>query len=246
MISVITPTYNSERTIVRAYNSLLSQSTSDWEWIVIDDFSGDSTTKLVHDISCNDSRVTLLRNELNEGSAEARNRGLLHAKGQFVCFLDSDDEFLPDKLWLQKEYMVLLGLDFSFTSYLVYKDGRKVGEVDVRSRPAIDYEDLLRKMSTVGCSTVMLKRSFVGDRVMPNLRTGQDYAFWLSLLRNGGQAVLLPKLLTRYHITKGSISRNKLRKALRQWEIYTQVERIGFFNSMFCFIFYAWNAVLKK
>ncbi|EOK5629794.1 glycosyltransferase family 2 protein, partial [Escherichia coli] len=78
---------------------------------------------------------------------------------------------------------------------------------------------MLRKKATLGCSTVILRVSAFPDVRMPDLRTGQDYATWLKILKRGTRAYLLPEVLTSYRIVNGSISRNKFKKALRQWEI---------------------------
>ncbi|MGY0650206.1 MAG: glycosyltransferase family 2 protein, partial [Paraglaciecola chathamensis] len=84
------------------------------------------------------------------------------------------------------------------------------------------------------------------DIQMPLLRTGQDYATWLKLLRAGAKAFVIPEPLTGYRILPNSISRNKVKKAKRQWQIYREVEGLRFFKSLECFLFYAWRAVFRK
>ncbi|MDW1921145.1 hypothetical protein R7P76_12080 [Vibrio sp. 736] len=81
---------------------------------------------------------------------------------------------------------------------------------------------------------------------MPLIRTGQDYALWLKLLKLGAKAYPINKVLMQYRIVPGSISRNKFKKAKRQWEIYRKIERLSLFNAMICFSFYAWRAVFRK
>lgn len=81
---------------------------------------------------------------------------------------------------------------------------------------------------------------------MPNIRTGQDYAFWLKLLKQGSNARLFNSVLTEYRIMPNSISRNKLKKAKRQWEIYRSIEGLNLMKSLNCFVNYSVRAVFRK
>ncbi len=109
----------------------------------------------------------------------------------------------------------------------------------------LSYKDMLKKNATLGCSTVMLRTSKIGQLEMPNLRTGQDYATWLNILKNDCKAHLLPEPLTKYRIVAGSISRNKYKKALRQWEIYRRIEKINFIPACYYFVHYAVKALVR-
>ena len=94
---------------------------------------------------------------------------------------------------------------------------------------------------------MLKKKSFEGLLEMPNIRTGQDYAFWLKLLRNSNHyAHILPKLLSKYRISPNSISRNKFKKAKRQFLIYRRIEKINLLRSLYYFCFYVIRAVFKK
>ena len=105
---------------------------------------------------------------------------------------------------------------------------------------------MLKKKATLGCSTVMLRRNAFDDITMPLLRTGQDYATWLKLLKTGQNAYPLIDVLTQYRILPNSISRNKVKKAKRQWQIYREVEKLSLYKSAVSFCFYAWRAVFRK
>jgi teichuronic acid biosynthesis glycosyltransferase TuaG len=110
----------------------------------------------------------------------------------------------------------------------------------------INYHDLLAKKATFGCSTVMIDSSAVGKIKMPSIRTGQDYATWLSILKKGFTAYSLKEILSFYRIVPGSISRNKFNKAIQQWRIYRNLEILPLRLSIFYFINYAFNAVFRK
>jgi glycosyltransferase involved in cell wall biosynthesis len=248
LISIITATFNSENEILNTYNSLSAQTIIHWEWLITDDCSSDGTTNLLNDISEKDPRVKLFHNEENSGAAVSRNNSLGHAKGEFIAFIDSDDLWLPNKLQTQLAFMENNKIDFCFTAYeLINEQGLPLGKkVDAQQLGAFTYNDMLRKKATLGCSTVMLRKSAFEDITMPLLRTGQDYATWLKLLKSGKNAHLLNEVLTSYRIMPDSISRNKFKKAKRQWQIYREIENLPLLKSVVCFCFYAWRAVFRK
>lgn len=247
LISIITPTYNADRFIKDVYSCLVSQTHQCWEWLVTDDCSTDETYSILLEISASDSRVKPLRNLVNSGAAVTRNNSLCRVTGDFIAFIDSDDIWHSDKL---KSQLIFMGDDikFSFTAYkMISEDGCDLGKtVDTHHSTPIYYSDMLKKKATLGCSTVMLRRGVIDDLTMPLLRTGQDYALWLKILKTGICAHALTNVLTEYRIVSGSISRNKFKKAKRQWYIYREIENLSVFSSSYCFLFYAWRAVFRK
>jgi len=95
-VSVIIPTYNREHLLGRAISSVLSQTYTDFEIIVVDDNSSDNTQDIIK--SFKDKRLRYVRHEVNKGNAAARNTGIKLARGDFIAFQDSDDEWFPGKL----------------------------------------------------------------------------------------------------------------------------------------------------
>lgn len=247
LVSIITATYNSENLIQKTYESLQLQSHKNWEWVITDDCSSDGTFQLINEMANSDKRISVYKNQVNSGAAVSRNKSLKHSAGEYIAFIDSDDVWLPNKLEKQLEFMGK-EIDFSFTAYeLINEDGRALNQkVDASQYGAFSYNDMLMKKATLGCSTVMLRRSAFDDITMPLLRTGQDYATWLKLLKTGVNAHLFNEVLTCYRIMPDSISRNKFKKAKRQWQIYREVEKLPLIKSAICFSFYAWRAVFRK
>lgn len=248
LVSIVTATYNSETFVTELYNSLCAQEYKTWEWCVTDDCSSDSTVDVIRKIAEADPRVTLEVLDKNSGAGASRNKSVQRARGEFLAFVDSDDWWAPNKLSRQLDFMNSNKLDFTFTGYQVsHENGRLGNLVDCSGKyTEIGYTDLLRKSVTLGCSTVMLRRASFSKIEFPLIRTGQDYVLWLSLLKERGSASLLPEPLTYYRIHKGGISRNKFKKALRQWNIYRQIEKLGIIQSSICFCYYAWRAINRK
>jgi len=94
LVSIITPTFNRSQVILDSINSVLDQTYENWELLIIDDASTDDTTEIVRGIA--DDRVRYFRNPENLGAAAARNVGLENIRGEFVCYLDSDNLMHPD------------------------------------------------------------------------------------------------------------------------------------------------------
>jgi glycosyltransferase involved in cell wall biosynthesis len=118
MISVILPTYNRAHTLKQAINSVTAQTYSEYELIIVDDGSSDGTQKLVEEL--HDPKCIFIRLENNSGQANARNEGIKVASGEYIAFIDSDDEWLPDKNEKQIEFLEKHNVD------MVYSDVKAV------------------------------------------------------------------------------------------------------------------------
>lgn len=247
-VSIITATYNSLPFIKETYSSILSQTYTDWEWCITDDCSKDGTYEYLLQLSLIDKRIIVQRNKTNEGAAVARNLSLSASTGDYIAFIDSDDLWTPEKLERQLNFMLLNKLDFTFTAYEIIDESTiSINKyVDINQNKPLSYEDMLKKKATLGCSTVMLRKLAIADLTMPLLRTGQDYALWLKILKQGTKAFPYNQILMKYRIVSTSISRNKLRKAMRQWQIYRSIEKLSLCKSCYCFLFYAWRAFFRK
>ena len=103
LISIIMAAYNAEKTIEQAINSVLRQTYTDFELLVVNDCSKDRTVELVKSIAAKDNRVRLISNEKNSGVSFTRKHGLEESNGSWIAILDSDDAWTPDKLEKQIE-----------------------------------------------------------------------------------------------------------------------------------------------
>lgn len=248
MVSIITANFNSHLFIKDTYDSISHQTFDNWEWLVTDDCSDDGSFELLNSIANLDKRVKLYKNSTNQGAAVTRNKSISQAKGRFIAFIDADDLWMPDKLEKQISFMLSRGAGISFTAFNIINEHgmNKNKQIDLKAPSTIDYKGLLLKKATFGCSTVMIDKSIVGRIVMPNMRTGQDYATWLSILKKGFVAYLLRKPLSTYRIVSGSISRNKFKKAFRQWKIYRSHEKLSLFLSLYYFLSYVYRALFRN
>jgi len=247
LTTVVVSAFNLAQYLPAALESLLAQTHRHWEAIVVDDASTDRTWEVIRRFNEHDERIRGIRNADNLGAAETRNRALAEAAGRYVAFLDGDDIWERTKLERQLQLMRDTDARFVFGPYgCINEAGRQFRTViDKRSPPSVGYKDMLAKKATLGCSTVLLDRAHLGEIRMPNIAQGQDYALWLKLLKRGISAHRLNDVCAYYRIRKQSISRNKIRKAKRQWEIYRKHEQLGLDASMIYFAQYAWRALFR-
>ncbi|HDR7367087.1 glycosyltransferase family 2 protein [Bacillus toyonensis] len=244
MISIIIPTYNAERFILNTINSVKTQTYKNWEIIIIDDCSSDKTLQIVKEQQAIDKRIRIIKLKNNSGAAIARNTGINSSKGKYVAFLDSDDLWLPEKLEKQLAFMQENDIAFSFTSYqIINQDGTPTDKF-VHVPEKINYNGLL-KNTIIGCLTVMIDVEKLGKIQMPNIRTRQDTATWLKILKQGHYAYGLDEVLSKYRKVENSISSKKFKMAKMNWKLYREIEGLSIPRSAWCFVNYSLNGIIK-
>lgn len=225
------PCYNSEQTISQSIDSVLEQTYPQWELIIIDDNSTDSSYSLVSEKSKQDDRIKLLRNNTNLGAAFSRNRAIEKANGRYIAFLDSDDIWLPDKLKKQISFMKDTRAVLSYTSYKIFRNNNILSVV--HARPYTNYKQLL-KYNHIGCLTAVYDAFLIGKQYMPTIRKRQDYALWLKILNQGHVAQGLDVPLALYRTgSRDSISHKKFNLLGYQWYLYHHLEKCNIFYSSF-------------
>jgi len=238
LISVITPAYNAARFIGETIESVLQQTYLNWEMIIVDDCSKDETVATIEKYVAKDNRIRLIQLEENSGSAIARNTAMDHAKGRYFAFLDSDDLWYPEKLEKQLTFMQDNDIAFSFTKYVRMREDGTLTQAITKAPEKVGYEQLM-KHCVIGCLTVMLDMQKIGDMRMINIRTRQDYVFWLHITKRGIPAYGLPEVLAKYRLVEGSISSNKLKAAKKNWYVYRHIEKQSLWRSIWYFTNYA-------
>ncbi|HCI55958.1 MAG TPA: hypothetical protein DFI01_08555 [Bacteroidales bacterium] len=242
-VSVIIPSFNSSHCIENALKSVINQTFKNFEVLVCDDGSTDQTKEIVRAYQKNDPRIKLLCLAENQGSGAARNIGMSYAKGDYIAFLDSDDEWFPDKLKHQVERMDNLPKEVGvcFCGAIIIKNGRN--EKPIIYSPDKDWEtDTFEKFAldqiTFLTSTVLFRRSCLEESglMIPQMRRNQDGEFFLRLFYNYGLTVI-PKLLAVIKINTSSKRRyyQDVKKALPYRMSHEQIikKRLGYWNSKY-------------
>lgn len=205
LVSVVMPTHNRENLLPRAINSVLKQTYKNWELIIVDDASKDNTSQVVSDFIIRDSRVKYYKLETNQGACVARNKGIEESGGKYITFLDSDDEYLPEKIELQVNCLN--------TSSVNNLGVVSCGRIDVRNGkeynqwiPSLQgniLRDLLLK-NKIGAGTpfLMVKKSVLKDYNVlfdPEMPAGQDWDFLIRVCQHTNFDVVKKPLVRVHH-----------------------------------------------
>lgn len=219
LVSVVMPTFNSSRTVTRALKSVFAQTYQPLEIIIADDASKDDTRRCVDALG--DARITFLESgeKTNQGPATTRNRALAKANGTYVAFLDSDDEWLPDKIEKQVRF-----LESHPRCSMVVTNANDVSpegeviETEFRStRPVAGPEAwrTLLKYSFIETSSVMAPLSLVREvgGFDPRLLVSQDQDLWIRLAVRGEVGIIDEVLGKIHQVATGHMTRNRHRQA---------------------------------
>lgn len=244
MVSVIMPAYNAQRFVEEAIRSVMAQTVTDWELLVLDDGSKDATADIVKKLATEDSRIRFLPNEVNMGVARTRNRGFDLCRGAYIALLDSDDVWHPQKLENQLALAQETGADLVFSSYAIVDIRGKQVRGDYLVPEQIDFSGLLRE-NVIGCSTVLLSGTVVEKYRFSTDFYHEDYVLWLRLLQDGYRAAGSREVLVSWRLLENSRSFNKRKSAKNRWRIYRNYLKLSLCKSIRCFAAYALHGVKK-
>ncbi len=215
--------FNNANVICNTVNSVISQTYSNWELLLIDDGSSDETNAVLKPFTERDSRIKLFTHKENKGAAEARNLGTKMAAGNYIAFLDADDLWESNKLQLQIAQLKSNTTDVCFGSYeWVDSHGNPLNK-KVHALKALTYKKLL-KANYIGNLTGIYNCETLGKIYTKDLKKRQDWLLWLEALKRSDKpAVGISNTIAYYRITEGSLSSNKTNLIKHNFNVY----RIG-------------------
>ncbi len=235
LITIITPSYNCKRVFKATFDSVLSQTFKDWEWIIVDDCSTDGSFEFIKELVEDDERIVVLQTPKNGGSAVARNIGLKHATGRYITFLDSDDLLDPNYLECQLEFIKDNGP-------LISAGYRRQAEhtcTDFFVPEETNYKKALRG-NPLSCLTTMYDREVIGDVFFDETYDRhEDYILWLSILKRGIVAKGNHKVLATYVIHQNSKNSNKSKLVKSMYRVYHESQGFNWLKSWMLVFRYA-------
>lgn len=244
LVSIIMPSYNSEKFISTTIESVLNQTHQNWEMLIVDDVSSDNSNDIIADYMKKDNRIKLIKLDKNSGPAIARNRAIEEAKGRYIAFLDSDDLWSPDKLSKQISFMQEHDVSLSYTGYyrMEEESGEIIDQINVPNK--VDYSELL-KQNIIGCLTAIYDTQKIGKVYMPDILRRQDFGLWLKILKQVPYAYGLDNPLAYYRVRKTSVSSNKLIASKYNWKLYREIEKLPLYKAIYYFGWYTYRSFLK-
>lgn len=231
LVSIIMPNYNGAKYIKETIESVIAQTYTNWEVLLVDDCSTDNSIEIAK--SYNEPRIRILKNPTNQGAAASRNYALREAKGKWVAFLDADDLWTSEKLEKQLAFMVENDYRFSCASYEHINEQSAPLGIRVISPKKINKRKMYR-YCYLGCLTVMYDAELVGlIQVDERLKSRNDYAMWLKVCKVCS-CYYLDEVLAKYRIRTNSLSHSGLKKSIKnQYRMFRIGEKMCAIRAMY-------------
>ena len=229
-ISIITPAYNAANHIGEAINSVLNQTFTSHELILINDGPPD-TDGLERELQRCPATIRYIKQE-NRGAAAARNAGLRCARGEYVAFLDADDRWLPNFLADQLEFLKSSNADFVFSDAVLFGQtvlaGRRFMELDP-PKSAVTPESLLAVEVTVLTSAVLARKKPIFEVGLfdETIKRGHDFELWFRLAKAGTRFAYQRKVLAEYRIDESGLSGDALSQLYRTLSVLETLKAKG-------------------
>jgi teichuronic acid biosynthesis glycosyltransferase TuaG len=208
LVSVITAAYNAESFIAETINSVVEQTFTDWEYIVVDDGSADDTARIIKMFS----QVKYVY-QSNQGVAVARNTGLAHSSGKYIAIIDADDIWVREKLAMQIEVMRNHPeVGFCYTNACtINEQGAVIQARRIPVHSPMSYVDALTRAHSIVTSSVLFDRVWLGENPYPSdLPPCEDFFVNLMVMFQAGPGVFVDKPLVHYRERANSLSKHNL------------------------------------
>jgi glycosyltransferase involved in cell wall biosynthesis len=235
LVSVITPSYNASGFIFEMIESIRAQTYSNWELLITDDCSTDSTVEIIRDFMEKDPRIKLFEMEKNGGAGRARNRSIEEATGRYIAFCDSDDVWMPQKLELQIEVMQQTGVKFLHSNFYVIDENNRIVTLRKRCRKVSYWAVFLMDfIATTSC--VIYDTKDCGKFYMRHIRKRQDWLYFIDILKVLKKAYCIQDPLVGWRKHNKSLSAKKSTLFKYHYRVYHECLGLNVFSAfVVCF-----------
>lgn len=242
-VSIIVPTLNSEKTILRTIYSVIKQKYKNWEIVIIDGGSKDATLKRIRNIKNN--KINIFHASKSSLSA-ARYFGIKKSRGKYISFLDSDDEWMPNKLSRQMEKLELNSNYFSCTDFSIINDKNKSYRVCTKKN-ILELSDIIYHRP-ICLSSVLIKKT-IALKYLKNINYtdfAEDWLWWLVLLKNNVKCIVVKKNLVKVHLHQANRSHKIIKNYLSIFKIYRNFLNFNFYKISVSFLLLGYNTFRKN
>lgn len=244
LVSIIMPAYNCEEFIHESISSIIHQTYSNWELIIVNDCSRDNTLNICSKYASNDPRISVFENTIQKGAAFSRNFATELASGEYISFLDSDDIWKTDKIEKQLNFMTSNNYDFTYTFYDIFQSNINQTTL-IKSPKKINKFNMLFS-NPIGCLTVMYNRRSLGKIYSPLFKKRNDYSLWIEILNKSIYGYCLDISLASYRKSDKSLSSGKIENILYYWKIIKNYFSFWYFLALISTPIYLFLLFLKK
>jgi len=242
--SIIMPSYNSEKYISKSIESVLKQTFTEFEFIIIDDGSIDKSPQIIKQYANKDMRIVFLQNIRNKGVAATRNEGIKISKGKYLAFIDCDDIWLPEKL--EKQIKVLEtynNIALVYSSYQIIDEQNRI--IKNKVVPITITFNQLLKENIICLSSICFIKRLTDNNLMDSKYFHEDFCFLLNGLRCKFTYAGIEEILLKYRVSSDGRSHNKKNAAYYRWLIYRNFLKLNLLKSIYYFLWYFINGVKK-
>ena len=246
LISVIIPYYRKRNFVKETLTSVINQDYDNLEVLIIYDDTNLNDFEFLQKIAKSDGRIRIIKNNTKLGAGFSRNIGIESSNGKYIAFLDADDTWSADKLKSQILFMKQNNYKISHTSYYIMDEKKKIiGQR--RARDLLSINDII-KSCDIGLSTVVLERNVIVHNKIkfPNLKTKEDFVFWLMLLKKDYKFFAQDKYLTNWSDLKNSLSSSIVQKLKDGFKVYYQYMDFNIFKSLYYLVCLSLNYLKKR
>ena len=243
LVSVIIPYFKKKKFIEKTLNSVLNQTYQDFEVILIYDDENKNDLKFIESLVNKNPKVKIIENTKNLGAGLSRNIGIKNSSGSIIAFLDSDDYWMPEKLYKQINFMKKNNYKFTYCNYKKLSNERQIPVSSMKKK--VSYNDLLTDCN-IGLSTVLLEKQIISENLFPPLKTKEDYTAWLKLTKNNLDAYNFPEYLVLWNYSEDSLSSNLKQKFIDGFRVYHNYMNFNKVKSLYYLFLLTINSIKRK
>ena len=237
-VDIILPNYNSAPYLSKTIDSIIDQTFKNWKLIIVDDSSNIETKKKLKEHE-NNPNINIIWLGKNKKAGFCRNLAIRNSQSEYIAFIDSDDIWRKEKLSKQLDFMIENNYHFTYTNYQpfemskLFKHG--LNHLDsfsiIKPPKYFDYNSFTKNTS-IATSTMIIKRSLIGNTKFSNTAICEDYFFKCQILKKIKYACCLSENLMWYGVREGSLQSNKMRNLYWIWCINKNYNKMNFLKNL--------------
>ena len=243
-VEIILPNFNSELYLEETIKSIINQTYKNWKLTIVDGNSNDETKKILKNYM-NRPNINIIQLKRKKRAGFCRNLAIRNSKSDYVAFIDSDDIWNEEKLSKQIDFMLKNNYYFTYTNYLPFKSGSKQDKLpEIKPEKYFNFEQFTKNTS-IATSSMIIKRSSIGNTKFTNTKICEDYFFKCEILKKVNYAYCLEENLTKYRIRKNSLQSNKIRNLYWIWYINKHFNKFGLLHNLISLFCISFNSLKK-
>ena len=242
-VEIILPNYNSESYLTETIDSIINQTFKNWKLTIVDDNSNIETQRILKNYM-NHPNISIIKLKKKKRAGFCRNLAMRKSKLEYIAFIDSDDIWEKEKLSNQLDFMIKNKYYFAYTNYTSFNSEAENNLHEIKPKKYYSFNKFTKNTS-IATSTMIIKRSSIGNVRFSNTKICEDYFFKCQILKKVNYAYCLSENLMKYRIRKDSLQSNKIRNLYWIWYINKNYNKMNFFKNLLSILCISINSIKK-